>query len=114
MRMAIETFTLILIITVTCIMFSSMISISLQNSEARDYYNIVRNRIEDSNYNSKVMEECLKEAEKKGYQLSIQDVTVEQKKPSRLISLKYKIVIPIYRLLQNGETKEALIEGYAR
>lgn len=114
MRMAIETFTLILIITVTCIMFSSMISISLQNSEARDYYNIVRNRIEDSNYNSKVIEECKKEAEGNGYELAITDVTVSKENPSKLITLKYGITIPVYQMLQNGESKEALIEGYAR
>lgn len=114
MRMAIETFTLILVITVTCIMFSSMISISLQNFEARDYYNIVRNRVEDSNYYNEVIEECEKEAAAKGYKLVITDVTVDEKKPSKLITLKYSITIPIYKLLRNGEVKEALIEGYAR
>lgn len=114
MRMAIEVFSLILVITISCILFSSMISISIQNAEARDFYNIVRNRIEDSNYSGDVIDECKSEANKKGYELEIKDVTVYSEIPSKLLRLKYKIVIPVYKMLNGDEEKDALVEGYAR
>lgn len=114
MRMAIEVFSLILVITISCIMFSSMISISVQNAQARDYYNIVRNRIEDSNHSADVIEECKKEAEAKGYELEVEDITAYPQMPSKLVRLKYKIVFPIYQVLKIGQNKQALVEGYAR
>lgn len=114
MRMAIEVFSLIVAITISGIMLSSMISISVQNAEARDYYNIVRNRIEDSNHSLDVIEECKKEAKDKGYELEVKDITVYPYMPSKLVRLKYKIVFPIYKMLKNGRDKQALVEGYAR
>lgn len=105
---------MILIITITCIMFSSMISVAAQNSDARTYYNVVRNRIEDSNYSNDVMNQCVEEAKNKGYELEIKDISLNDENPSLLLSMKYKITIPIYKIINSGSQKEALIEGYAR
>lgn len=113
MRTAVEVFTMTIIITVACIMFSSMISITTQNSAARDYYNLTLNRIEDSNFNLMVINECVEEAEEKGYELTIKDVTVYDDKPSKLILMNYTITIPIYKLLGQESERKAVIEGYA-
>lgn len=114
MRMAIEVFSLILVVTISCMLFSSMISISVQNADARDYYNIIRNRIEDSNHSSDVIEQCVEEAKKKGYELEVVDVALFSETPSKILRLKYQIKNPVYQVFASGEVKDALVEGYAR
>lgn len=114
MKIAIEMFSMIIAITIACLLFSSIISSNNQTANARDFYNVVVNRIEDSNCNSTVIEECVEEAKDNGYELSVNDVTMYDENPSRLVTMGYKITIPIFNLFGENYEKEAVIEGYAR
>jgi len=114
MKIAVELFTLVMVVTVSCIMFASMISIAVQNADARDYYNTVRNRVEDSNYNNQVIRECEEEASQKGYILNVRDVTVDTKNPSKLMTMEYNVSIPVYKIFGKSVDRKATIEGYAR
>ena len=114
MKIAIEIFTTVIVVTLACILFASIISGNNQNAAARDFYNVVINRIEDSNCSNKVIEECTKEADEKGYKLSVEYMTVYVERPSKLVTLSYKISIPIFSLFGSDYRKEAIIEGYAR
>ncbi|MFQ9514753.1 MAG: hypothetical protein ACLRZ9_02890 [Eubacterium sp.] len=114
MKIAIEMFTLVIAVTISCILFSSIISSDNQNADARNFYNVVVNRIEDSNCNLQIIEACIKEAESNGYELSVEDVTVYAEHPSRLVTMKYSIRFPVFGLFGNDYEKQAVIEGYAR
>lgn len=81
---------------------------------ARDYYNVVVNRIEDSYCNEDVIRECINEAENKGYQLSVKDVTMYNDNPSKLVVLSYNVTFPILNMFNKDNKKQAVIEGYAR
>ena len=83
-------------------------------SNARDFYNVAVNRIEDSNCNDQVISQCKSEAGEKGYTLEIEDLTIYNEQPSRLVILKYSITMPVFSLFGNGLSKQGVIEGYAR
>lgn len=114
MKMAIEMFTMIIAITLSCILFSSIIGSNNQSAEARDFYNVVVNRIEDSNCAKRVVEECSVEAEEKGYKLTVKDVTVYPEHPGILVTMIYNVKFPVFSLFGNEYEKQAVIEGYAR
>lgn len=114
MKLAIEMFSMIIAITVSCILFSSIISSDNQSADARNFFNVVVNRIEDSNCNSTVVNECISEAEKRGYCLKVEDATMYSESPSKYITLGYKVNFPVFALFGNNYEKQAVIEGYAR
>ena len=72
------------------------------------------NRIEDSYCNEDVIRECINEAENKGYQLSVKDVTMYNDNPSKLVVLSYNVTFPILNMFNKDNKKQAVIEGYAR
>ena len=74
----------------------------------------VVNRIEDSYCNEDVIRECINEAENKGYQLSVKDVTMYNDNPSKLVVLSYNVTFPILNMFNKDNKKQAVIEGYAR
>ncbi len=114
MKIAIEVFSIVIAITLSCILFASIISSNNQNCYARDYYNVVINRIEDSNYNDQVISECVSDASSKGYTLEVEDVTAYEDQPSKYVTLTYYVSLPIFSLFGSDYEKQAVIEGYAR
>ncbi len=83
MKLAIEMFSMIIAITIGCILFASIISSNNQVCDARDFYNVVVNRIEDSNCNNEVINQCVEEAKEKGYDLEVEDLTIYNEQPSK-------------------------------
>lgn len=114
MKIAVEIFSMVIAITLACILFASIISSNNQICDARDFYNVVVNRIEDSDCNESVIQDCIKEAKGKGYELSIEDLTIYEEHPSRLVIMGYSVVLPVFSLFGDDYKKEAVIEGYAR
>lgn len=114
MKIAIEIFSIVIVITLGCLIFASVISSNNQTSDARDFYNVVINRIEDSNCSEEVIRDCISEAEKHGYELTIEDVTIYDENPSRMVSMTYHINLPIFEMFGEKYEKQAVIEGYAR
>ena len=114
MKIAIEIFSMIIGVTLACILFASIINSSNQDSRAKDYYNVVVNRIEDSNCNDQIINECVNDAKKKGYDLSVKDVTIYEDQPSKYITLTYYVDFAVFSLFGSGYEKQAMIEGYAR
>ena len=114
MKTAIEMVSIVIAITLGCVVITSLISTSNQAATARDFYNVIVNRIEDSNCNNLVIEECLVEATSHGYEMSVEDVTIYEDKPSKLVIMKYKVGLPVFKIFGYDYEKQAVIEGYAR
>ena len=114
MKIAIEMFSLVIGLTLGCILFSSIISSNNQTADARDFYNVVVNRIEDSNCTSAVVNACKSEATERGYTLEVEDVTIYEDQPSKHVTLSYAVTLPVFSLFGEDYEKQAVIEGYAR
>ncbi len=114
MKIAIEMVSIVIAITLGCVVISSLISTSHQTAQARDFYNVVVNRIEDSNCNTLIINECIEEANKSGYILEIEDVTIYEEQPSKLVIMKYNIALSIFKIFGYDYEKQAVIQGYAR
>lgn len=114
MKIAIEVFSIIIAVTLSCILFASFISSNNQNSNARDYYDVVINRIEDSNCNDQVIDDCITDATKHGYKLEVKDVTVYEDQPSKYVLLTYYVGLPVFSMFGSDYQKQAVVEGYAR
>ena len=114
MKVAIEIFGLVIGVTLSCILFASIISSNNQNMTARDCYNVFVNRIEDSNCNDQIISECKAVASERGYDLDVTDVTVYEDQPSKYITMTYYVEFPIFSLFGSAFSKQAVIEGYAR
>ena len=104
MKLAIEMFSIVIVVTIACIVFSSYISTENQNVKARDFYNVAVNRIEDSNCDAQVIKQCKEEA---GEKLSENEL-------SCYVSMEYNITFPIYQMFGENKSKKVVIEGYAR
>lgn len=114
MKLAIEMFSMIIAITIGCILFALIISSNNQVCDARDFYNVVVNRIEDSNCNNEVINQCVGEAKEKGYDLKVEDLTIYNEQPSKFVKLEYCVMIPVFELFGEKFNKQGVIEGYAR
>lgn len=113
MKTAIEVVSIVIIVTLGCMIISSIITSSNQTAGARDFYNVVVNRIEDSNYNSLVVQECIEDAKRNGYILQVEDVTIYEENPSKLVTMEYTVSVSIFKLFGYEYEKQAVIEGYA-
>ena len=100
MKLAIEMFSIVIVVTIACIVFSSYISTENQNVKARDFYNVAVNRIE--------------EAGEKGYMLVTEDNSLSENELSCYVSMEYNITFPIYQMFGENKSKKVVIEGYAR
>ena len=112
MKLAIEMFSIVIVVTIACIVFSSYISTENQNVKARDFYNVAVNRIEDSNCDAQVIKQCKEEAGEKGCECKKRNTL--QNRPNIYVSMEYNITFPIYQMFGENKSKKVVIEGYAR
>ena len=138
MRTVIETFTTVLLISVTVFICACFIGVQLQTNQAKDLHTECVNKIEASDFEPATITACKNEAMDKGYTLEV-DNTWTQKKTCTLcnmtvpstqtkcpacgseelanfsrdriytVKLKYKIDVPVI-----GLEREGVINGYAR
>ena len=57
---------------------------------------------------------CISEADEKGYELKVEDLTIYNEQPCRLVTLQYTVVMPVFHLFGENFHKQGVIEGYAR
>jgi hypothetical protein len=79
----------------------------MQYGSAREFYTLVVRRIENSDFDEKVMEDCRERAEDKGYHLYIRQY--ENNRRDASVMLTYDYTFPVTQ-----KTKTYTIRGYAR
>jgi len=81
---------------------SGILSASLQSRNANAYANNYATRIENANYASSIIDECVDEAHELGYGLSVDVRTSTNNTYSHygLLTLRYKYSIPIIGIAQ--------------
>lgn len=108
MKMIIEHFITFLLLLVFLWIGISYVMQNVIHTSARDYHGAVIKRIEDSNFTSGIIAECIQDAKEKGYHLIVDCYGEEEHKDAK-ITLSYSYTVPIINM-----EKQYSIEGYAR
>lgn len=109
MKVAVEFFVdsiLLLLMTAASVFF---IVISLMTADARNFHSTSIAKIEASDGSILVIEECMAEAEEKGYQMEIVPACLYEDKSYYYVTVSYGIQIP-----GSGAKYSGTVEGYAR
>lgn len=109
MKSAIEIYVntiVIIMIVSTCVFF---ICTSLRSAQARNFHSTTVAKIEASEGSSKVVEECVREAGDKGYELKVQPACLYKNRKYFYVQLTYIYEIPFIH-----GTRTSHIEGFAR
>ena len=113
MIILIETFLSVILITFSCLLFSSIIGGCMSINNARNYYAAVVERVENSDYSEEVIQMVRTEASEKGYELEIEPYSTKDGEPCYFVSLSYEVDYPVFHLFGTSVTKQGKLEGYA-
>lgn len=107
MKTAFEAFVSLFIITLAVLLCATIIAGNVSAVKAKEAYNTYCTQLQDSNFSSFVVNDCLKDADNKGYGLTIIVNTDENGNRSADLVFKYNYVIKII-----GVSKEQTIRSH--
>ena len=107
MKQIVNTFGVLLILTLnifTCIL---LVNSTLQISLAKEYKSDVIAEIENSNFNPNVIVSCISQASASGYTLSVQNVHYDEDNfyTCAEVVLKYKYTMPLLNISEEKTTR---------
>lgn len=108
MKILIENFIIFLFLFLILWIGVSYVMQNVKHTGARDFHSAVVKKIEDSNFEVSVIEECRKQAEEAGYELVVSCYGHKQAQSAK-VALSYRYTIPVIQA-----QKEYVIEGYSR
>lgn len=84
-----------------------VVSAGVQTSAARDYHSDIMEEIACSNFNEGVMEACIEQAQKEGYQVKIEPIVYDDDTNIQLafVTLDYEYAIPVLNLFSKHEIR---------
>ena len=85
----------------------SYVAQNMQYGGARDFYRAVLRQMEESDFDEKILDDCRKKAEQRGYQLQIKQYG-ENRRDAR-VTLVYDYVFPVTQ-----QKKQYQLDGYVR
>ena len=101
MKTAFEAFVSIFIITICVFVCAGIIAADFQAASARDAYSTYCSQLQDSNFSEVVVNECLRDAENRGYVLDISVYSDDNGNRSADIVLGYDFSIGIIEVFRN-------------
>lgn len=109
MKPIIETYANLVILFLVVFISVEILGCTIQITKAKEYQQNVKDRIECSYFNEDVINDCMAEATRLGYGLTIRDETIYADRQCWYIGLEYKTAVPLLGVVQTGT-----VEGYAR
>lgn len=84
-----------------------VVTAGVQTEAARNYHSDILEEISCSNFNEEVMEACIAQAQKVGYQVRIEPVVYDETANIQLasVTLNYEYAIPVLNLFSNHEIR---------
>lgn len=84
-----------------------VVAAGIQTAAARDYHSDIMEEIACSNFNEEVIEACMEQAEKAGYQVEIEPAVYDEDANIQLASviLYYDYAIPVLNLFSQHEIR---------
>ena len=84
-----------------------VVAAGVQTEAARDYHSDIMEEIVCSNFNAGVMEACVEQAQKAGYQVEIEAVVYDEDSNIQLasVTLDYEYAIPVLNLFSKHEIR---------
>lgn len=109
MKQGVEIFVSCILILFLAATSQFFLASSLQNQQARNYHATVVAKIEASAGSETVIQECIADAEGKGYDIVVEDTLLYENVSYYYVKLTYSYGIPFTSLVRSID-----IEGYAR
>ena len=109
MKVVVETYINIVILFLCVFVSVEILGCNIQITKAKEYHQIVTDRISNSNFNETIIENCIDEAQTLGYHLTVIDDTIYADRQCRFVELKYSTGVPLLGVMQEGT-----ISGYAK
>lgn len=113
MRVGLETLIETFLIAVFCIIMTEILASDYQMLQIRNYFYRMQETIEYSQNDPEVLQECVSQAETRGYRLEWEPV--DDSNLCIFLSLYYPVPMPEF--LNNGEgisAEEGVLQAYAR
>ena len=84
-----------------------IVAAGVQTAAARDYHSDIMEEISCSNFNDGVMEACINQAKKEGYEVNIEPMVYDGESNIQLASvvLNYEYAIPVLNLFSRHEIR---------
>ena len=107
MKQIINTFGVLLILTLNIFVCILMVNSTLQISLAKEYKADVIAEIENSNFNPNVIASCVSQASANGYTLNVQPVQYDENNfyTCAEVVLKYKYTLPLLNISEEKNTR---------
>ena len=83
----------------------SMLGVSSETAEAKEYKAAVVAEIENSNFNPNVIEACVREAKQHGYELEVAPCHYGEERQMAEVCLTYHYEIPLLQISQERTTR---------
>lgn len=111
MKVYIETFVDIILIAIFSMVLVQFLSAHIQIENAQSYHKNMIERIESSDCNASVIQDCITDSTNKygNGSLEVVDCTTYEEHKSYYVKLTYDVSLPLM-----GRTKTYTMEGYAR
>lgn len=110
MKGTIEIFVIIIVFALMALSGTAFITAAINTSNARDYHSAVINEIEESNFNTDVINGLYADASGKGYTLELTVTEIENHRKVAEVILNYTYEVGLLNI--TGERHS--IRGYAR
>ncbi len=107
MRGIVSQFVLFIFLTALFWISVTYVSLNMQYCGAKEYYAGIVRQLEDSYFDSAVIRDCVAEAERQGYRLSVRRYGGNER--DARVTMKYEFVFPVTQT-----KKHYVIDGYAR
>lgn len=99
----------ILCIVILALFAGTFIDVNLQIQNAREYHNAVVERVQASDYNETIINQCIIDGSAYGYSIEILNTSIYTYHKDYYVSLAYPIRVLLFDHVSSG-----VIEGYAR
>lgn len=111
MKIILSTYIFVLLFSVIGFTSIEFLIANRQTNLARSFHEVCVENIENSYFDSEVLNECIQNASDLGYEITYEDCSLlleDEIIPRYFVTLKYKVVMPIF-----GIQEESTIKGFA-
>ena len=107
MKQIIGAFGTLMVFVMNTFLCISMSNVSAAVAEAKEFKAAVVAEIEDSNFNRNVIEGCIKEAQKAGYEMQVTNCVYDEEQNLRMaeVLITYTYEIPLFGIAEKKVTR---------
>ncbi|MGN0348408.1 MAG: hypothetical protein ACI4DR_02635 [Roseburia sp.] len=100
MKQIVSAFSMLMTLLLNLLLAVTILTVSAKGAEMKEYKAAVVAEIENSNFNTKVISTCIREAQNAGYQLEVKESRYDMHQDRRTaeVILKYTYELPLFHM----------------